>query len=173
MSVLPVMSHHNRLEYSSNSSSKLRFKQWRVKLDRISRRQASSWAQQGKEWVRWLMRRKEDWRGLAVTWKQPCGNSLYASQRQTWSCWHYKNMAAACVTSPTGFRRWCSDQVHQVGPCQNWSVQDVWSEWLESIGTSSTQTRYTRCRICIWIPHTVLQRKREKHGRATALPFSI
>lgn len=90
MSVLPVMSHRYRLQSSSNSSRKLSFNLWRAKLDlyRISHRQASSWVQQGKEWVRWLMRRKEDLRGLAVTWKQPCGNRLYASQCQTWSCWH-------------------------------------------------------------------------------------
>ncbi len=78
------------LQSSSISSRKLRFSLWRVKLDlyRISHGQASSWVQQGKEWVRWLMRRKEDLRGLAVTWKQLCGNRLYASQCQTWSCWH-------------------------------------------------------------------------------------
>lgn len=88
------MSHHYRFKFSSKSRAKLNFKLQHVKLYfyRIGRRQASLWAQQGKEWVRWLMSRKEDLRGLAVTWKQPCGctlpNRLYTSQCQTWSCWH-------------------------------------------------------------------------------------
>lgn len=67
--VTPVMSKQNVIQKKFTSINILN--------------EASLWVEQG---VRWLMRRKEDLRRLAVTWKEPCCKRLYASQCQTWSC---------------------------------------------------------------------------------------